>query len=354
MLPVVEGRQVAKGNGICRSDFTKGRIIIMTKLFEITQSRELRVDREAGVIRGVRILGPISANGRRYLPEAVSGAATMYEGRVVNLNHPCRDDPMGDRSINDRFGWLENVQVVDGGLSGDLLYLKSHPQAEAIAEAAERNPRLFGLSHNAEGKTSRKNGTTIVEEITSVRSVDIVSDPASTKSLFESQTREDQTMTKTIKQICESTKSKSKWAKGLKRLMEQDDMAAIAAEPMEMEPEADPNEEIQAAFKKAATAIIQKVFDGEIDESEAFKKLKELLGMSEKATGDEEAAVEPAAAEVAAESLKLVKALGKKIDRLSEAMSERPKGGISENRNSNGNDDYKPPADAKEFLSRVR
>jgi hypothetical protein len=332
--------------------------IKMTQLREIVQSRELRVDREAGVIYGARILGRKSINNREYTLPAVEKARPMYEGRNVNLDHPSRTDPDSERPVAARFGWLENVRVVDGGLVGDLQYLKTHPQADSIAEAAERNPKLFGLSHNAEGKTSRKNGTTIVEEITSVRSVDIVSDPATTKSLFESQSEDKPMKTRTVKEICESTKSKSKWAKNLTKLLEQvpeeEVVADVAAEPVEVAPEVDPNEEIQAAFKKAATAIIQKVFDGEIDEAAAITKIKELLGMSEKAATEEEAPAEAAAA-VAAESIqKGFKEFGKKFDQLREALTETPRGGISDNRNGDRDDDWKPPTDLKEFSSRIR
>ena len=43
-------------------------------LFEIVQSGNIAVDREAGLIRGVRILGPTSANGRKYSTSASPAA----------------------------------------------------------------------------------------------------------------------------------------------------------------------------------------------------------------------------------------------------------------------------------------
>ena len=59
-------------------------------LQELFDSRGVRmgVDRLAGVIRGVKILGLESRNGRTYLPEALAAAAPLYEGAKVNVNHP--------------------------------------------------------------------------------------------------------------------------------------------------------------------------------------------------------------------------------------------------------------------------
>ena len=143
------------------------------------------VDREAGVIFNVRILGASSLNGRRYTEACVADALGLYEGTVVNFDHPSRKDPDAETPVSARAGWLQNVRVVNGGLTGNLHLLKSDPRADKVFEAAEVRPELFGLSHNVEGRTQYKNGMTVVDKILRVKSVDIVSDPASTRSLFE-------------------------------------------------------------------------------------------------------------------------------------------------------------------------
>ena len=72
------------------------------------------------------------------------------------------------------------------GLYGDLVYLKTHPMAERICEAAERMPDAFGMSHNAQGEgEENKDGVFVVSKIVEVRHVDLVADPATTKSLSE-------------------------------------------------------------------------------------------------------------------------------------------------------------------------
>lgn len=56
-----------------------------------------------------------------------------------------------------------------------------------IVEAAQRNPRRFGLSHHAEGRVVQRQGKSVVESIESVKSVDLVQSPATNQGLFESQ-----------------------------------------------------------------------------------------------------------------------------------------------------------------------
>ena len=148
--------------------------------------RVVQVDRDAGVIRGVKILGRVSANGREYSTPALHQAARCYEGLGVNMNHPDRSHPHLERPVQDGFGWLEGVEVKADGVYGDLHFLKSHAMAGPICEAAERRPDRFGLSHNATGNVVEKDGQRIVESIEQVRSVDIVQRPATTQGLFES------------------------------------------------------------------------------------------------------------------------------------------------------------------------
>ncbi|REK13005.1 MAG: hypothetical protein DWQ37_10290 [Planctomycetota bacterium] len=144
-----------------------------------------RVDRQAGVIRGVKILGLDSKNGRTYTEEACQKAASLYEGAKVNVNHP-KGRPDGPRDYQDRIGTLHNVRFERGGLFGDLHFNVKHPLAEQLMWDAEHSPQSCGLSHNAECRISRRSGKQVVEAIVRVRSVDLVAEPATASSLFES------------------------------------------------------------------------------------------------------------------------------------------------------------------------
>lgn len=156
-------------------------------LLEITASASLSVNRTRGIIHGVKILGLDSSNGNSYSRATIERAKGLYENIRVNVNHPPKGKEGQARDYRDRIGRLQNIVVRDGGLYGDLHYNPRHELAEQLAWDAENSPRSVGLSHNAEGKGTRQNGKFIVEEIKSVRSVDLVGDPATTGGLFESE-----------------------------------------------------------------------------------------------------------------------------------------------------------------------
>ena len=146
----------------------------------------MRVDREAGVIRGVKILGISSRNGRSYLPEALTQATRLYEDAKVNVNHP-KGHPGGPRDYQDRIGVIRNVRARDEeGLFADFHYNPKHALAEQLAWDAEHAPENVGFSHNVQARTTRRGDRVMVEAITKVQSVDLVADPATTRGLFES------------------------------------------------------------------------------------------------------------------------------------------------------------------------
>jgi hypothetical protein len=100
-------------------------------LREFVDSRgvAIRVDREAGVIRGVKVLGLKSRNGRTYLPDALVQAAALYEGAKVNVNH-AKTSPFGPRDYQDRIGAIRNVQSRrDEGLFADFHFNPKHALA---------------------------------------------------------------------------------------------------------------------------------------------------------------------------------------------------------------------------------
>ena len=145
----------------------------------------LRVDRAGGVLRGVKLIGIESLNGRRYRPAALSAAIGLYEGAKVNVNHP-KDGPLAPRDYRDRLGVIRQVEFrPDEGLFGNLHFNPKHALAEQLAWDAEHNPRNVGFSHNVLARLSREGEQTIVEAITHVQSVDLVADPAATQGLFE-------------------------------------------------------------------------------------------------------------------------------------------------------------------------
>lgn len=150
-------------------------------LKEFTQSDTAKL--EDGIIRGVHILGLKSKNRREYTPAAVEKARSLYEGASVFVDH----DPKAARVAGDAFGILEGVTFGKDGLRGDLKFLATHPMAARVQEDIKRDLRLFGLSHNVDGKgTKNDRGILIVESIEKVNSVDLVTGAATVSGLLES------------------------------------------------------------------------------------------------------------------------------------------------------------------------
>ncbi|MEO1497504.1 MAG: hypothetical protein AAFV43_10170 [Planctomycetota bacterium] len=147
----------------------------------------LQSDRRRGVLRGVKLLGLISKNGRVYREGALRSAMHLYDGAKVNVNHPS-GDALAPRDYRDRLGVIRNVSVRSGqGLFGDLHFNPNHALAEQLAWDAEHAPENVGLSHNVAARTSRDGAKLVVESIARVHSVDLVADPATTSGLFEQQ-----------------------------------------------------------------------------------------------------------------------------------------------------------------------
>ena len=152
-----------------------------------------RVDRAAGVVYGVKVVGRTSPNthgvrgaeGTVYSLEALERALPLYEGAHVNVDHPPRSRPGQERSSQDRIGQLHNCRVEPEGIFADLHLLTAHPMSERVLEAAESMPGAYALSHNATGKGEVRGGRYVVTEIPEVHSVDIVADGGTNRSLFE-------------------------------------------------------------------------------------------------------------------------------------------------------------------------
>ena len=262
---------------------------MLISLVEITFSEAPAVDAGAGVIRGVRVLGRSSRNGREYSDRALSEAARLYQGIGVNLNHADRrETPLDkslERAVEAGFGWLEAVEVRSDGVYGDLHFFKSHPQAAMIVEAAERNPRRFGLSHHAEGRVRRLNGKNVVESIERVRSVDMVQNPATNAGLFESK---EISMHKTIRQILTETHGGRFAALLQDPLWEQGGAASSLADAgLDLPAAAGEDDQVAAAFKTMIDAVLE---DDNLDLQARLAKIRDILKAQEKLTGGTAAA----------------------------------------------------------------
>lgn len=247
--------------------------------YESAFTRPLPVDRERGVIPGVKVLGWKSKNRREYLKEAAQKAVTdgLYEGVPVYFNHQAGT---GDRDALAKLGRIRAPQVRDDGVYGELHYNRKHPMAEAVVEDAERGLGIYHLSHDADkGKYELRDGIEVIQEIARVYSVDIVGEGATVSSLSESTTTTEAPKRIQVSALLEQLAANPKLPKRIRRrLLEQDgeDMTADVPAPP---PDADPMTQLaQAAAALAAS--------GDPDQHELGMKILKMLKPEAPPTGD--------------------------------------------------------------------
>lgn len=262
-----------------------------------------RIDREAGIIHGVKILGLESKNKRRYLQEAINKAKAQYEGSKVFVDHvDLKEGTSKKRKTGERWGQLQNVNCQEGkGLYGDLHYLKTHRLTPEILESIERF-KDAGLSHDVGGRTRTEGGEEVVYDIAEVYSVDFVQNPATNKNLFEDvETIMPATLFETLRQNIQEPLA----AQLLARITEMGDLYSNATPMLDMSGDAamggntekpgtgDPAEAISMALRTAIMAIL----DSMGDTASKMAKIKLILGVQEKLAGTMGGALPPDASE---------------------------------------------------------
>ncbi len=161
-------------------------MIATKKRFTELASTKGRVDTDAGMVYGVKLLGRSSKNGREYSEQAMRNAVPLYDGKKVYLNHPESSQLGEDRKFQDWVGVIESPRYESGAIFGNIRLRKASSHYAEVIEAAADFGTSFGMSHVADGESHMDRGTEIVEAITDVYSVDLVTNPATTGGLFES------------------------------------------------------------------------------------------------------------------------------------------------------------------------
>jgi hypothetical protein len=223
---------------------------VITEALISSPNRNIDIDK--GVIEHVKLVGFESRNGRVYPPTVLKAAVALYEGAKVNIDHPAGNDPSQPRAYLHRFGVIRRARFVEGaGIFGDCHFNPMHPQAAQVCWDAQHNPSALGFSHNAILRLGKPTGgKETIEEIIEIRSVDLVADPATTTSLFESTQYEEQNMEPT---------------------------SAVATST------ASPKDQIKAAYKQMIMAAID---DESLDTKATLAKIREVMRAQEKLMGD--------------------------------------------------------------------
>lgn len=161
-------------------------VIDNTEHFEQSPAAVDKIDRAAGVLRGVRVMGIRSAHGYDYSLDAQRAAVGRYEQMPVGLDHDYDGGPL---RVEAAWGTLSNARVDDRGTIADLTYLRSHARTEQVLEDVERSVGLFSLSAVTTRVIENPKGT--VKSFAPVR-VDLVVRGATTKRLFEQSKKDDE------------------------------------------------------------------------------------------------------------------------------------------------------------------
>jgi len=150
-----------------------------------------RLRRDAHIIEGIILITSRSSNGgakgRRYSAQALRQIAEQGDNLPCFLNHTTPDKAFSARPVQDLVGKFVNVRhdPVAGKVLGDL-HVLDH-QVPLVFALAEKMGHQVGASVVSKGLVKMEaDGTETVDSIQALRSADLVSDPASTRGLFES------------------------------------------------------------------------------------------------------------------------------------------------------------------------
>lgn len=250
------------------------------------------VDRERGIISRVKVLGKESPNkhgrkdceGTEYSDAALTTAAKLYEGRKSYIDHPANRNAKAERSFRDLAGTFKNCTAEPDGVYADFHFPPKSANGLMVADWAEHDPTAFGLSHNALGTGRMKGKKQIIESIDSVRSVDVVCDPATTRGLYES--RENAMAGKTLLEALEEIGISARAAKPLLEMdgFDGGDAPMATAAPAVTDPA---DEDAGTHLARAVTAFMS---DDTIDAAKKKKKINQILAILDDST---ETAVTP-------------------------------------------------------------
>lgn len=157
---------------------------------------------EGAIIKNVLLCGTESKNGYAIPPSAfgdLDKAQRLYENKLVYINH-LRDPKTSavlNRNLEDLGGYIKNVHLVNGKPRGDI-HTEGTPKGNLTLQLAQNRVPNVGLSHVGLYKFNQsKELGNYVESVEEVFTVDVVSNPATTKSFFE-QTQESNRMSEAL------------------------------------------------------------------------------------------------------------------------------------------------------------
>ena len=281
-----------------------------------------QINRDLNVIENTVLITAHSANGgkggRRYSDDALRKIAAMAEGLPAYLNHVPADQAFKPRDVKDLIGVHRNVRLhpTEGKIYSDL-HVASH-QAPLVFGLAETFGHHIGNSLVSRGLIAMEGDTEVVKDIVAVRSADLVSDPATTKGLFEARAdvapNDPDPLGTIIRTLRETLTTPPKeeasmdFAAIVTFLKDKPDQQAVLAEHLGYLP------------KQAAETLRAQVATVTAEKDALTGKLREIEAVAAKATGDLQEA------KVALDGYKAKDAIAEKRARLARVISEHALG----------------------------
>jgi hypothetical protein len=148
------------------------------------------VDRRNNTVRGIRVVGPRSRNGRKYPPHVTAKHIALFSA-PCNIGHHYDPRTMVPIEVppDKKFGRVVNPRVQGDGINGDLKYNPEHAFAKPFLWACENDPSEYSFSvlQRVKWKQGRDaDGDLVAESILEVASIDIVTDGGTNTTVFES------------------------------------------------------------------------------------------------------------------------------------------------------------------------
>ena len=144
-------------------------------------------DKKNLIVKDHKVLGIISKNGYTYPIATQQEALPIFEGAKAYLNHPTTKEMGEARNVRDLIGYHKNLRVKEDGTYSDLHLINNRTVQDYVIPVAETASHLIGSSVVIRGKMKNvKDSLPQIEKIYACRSIDLVSEPATTNGLYES------------------------------------------------------------------------------------------------------------------------------------------------------------------------
>lgn len=159
------------------------------RLREEIEQTKFTVDREEGMIRGVKLCSKHSKNNREYTRNALEDLTKLYEYLPIRIDHD-------EKGYLKTVGSVQKTEMnrIDYEIRGDISLNKGHPAYDQIMEDAEHRPHLLKLSHEIPARgyqATRKGDKLVVDRVHKVDCFAIVTNGGVNNSLFEGKEDED-------------------------------------------------------------------------------------------------------------------------------------------------------------------